>query len=199
MVETPEPGFEDANLRRPAGAVVTASDVEAWFVHEVLPLETALMQFRRRNWRNESEIADLRQDVYVRVFEAAQKVIPEQPRHFVFTTARNLLIDRVRKESVVPIDAVTDLDALGVAMEAPSQDRSIMAREELRKLQSALDRLPQKYRDVVILRRVEGLNGRQIALRLGISESAVSKHIDAGMRALADLFYGEPTDLRRKS
>lgn len=197
MADTSDPGFEDAKLHL-AGAAVTASDAEAWFVREVLPLETALMQFLRRNWRNDAEIADLRQEVYVRVFEAALRQLPEQPRHFVFTTARNLLIDRVRKENVIPIDAVTDLEALGIAIDTPPPDRAIMAREELRKLQSALDRLPQKYRDVIVLRRIEGLNGRQIALRLGLSESAVSKHIDAGMRALADIFYGEPADLRRK-
>lgn len=197
MADTSDPGFEDAKLHL-SGAAVTASDTEAWFVREVLPLETALMQFLRRNWRNESEIADLRQEVYVRVFESAQRQLPEQPRHFVFTTARNLLIDRVRKENVIPIDAVTDLDALAIAIDTPPPDRAIMAREELRKLQSALNRLPQKYRDVIVLRRIEGLNGRQIALRLGLSESAVSKHIDAGMRALADIFYGQPTDLRRE-
>jgi len=197
MADTSDPGFEDAKLHL-AGAAMTASDTEAWFVREVLPLETALMQFLRRNWRNESEIADLRQEVYVRVFESAQRQLPEQPRHFVFTTARNLMIDRVRKENVIPIDAVTDLDALAIAIDTPAPDRAIMAREELRKLQSALNRLPQKYRDVIVLRRIEGLNGRQIALRLGLSESAVSKHIDAGMRALADIFYGQPTDLRRE-
>lgn len=197
MVETPDPRFEDAKLR-PSGAAMTASETEAWFIQEVLPLETALMQFLRRNWHNESDIADLRQEVYVRVFEAALRTVPDQPRHFVFTTARNLLIDRVRRENVVPIDAVTDLDALGIAIEAPSADRTVMAREELRKLQSALDRLPAKYRDVIILHRVEGLNGREIAVRLGISPSAVSKHIDAGMRALADIYYADPADLRRK-
>jgi RNA polymerase sigma factor (sigma-70 family) len=198
MAETSDPRFEDGKLRS-SSAAMTASETEAWFVREVLPLETALMQFLRRNWQNESDIADLMQEVYVRVFESAQRQLPEQPRHFVFTTARNLLIDRVRRESVVPIDAVTDLDVLGIAIDAPSPDRTIMAREELRKLQSALDRLPAKYRDVIVLRRVEGLNGREIAQRLGISESAVSKHIDAGMRALADIYYGEPADLRRKS
>ena len=72
MVETPETSREDADLRH-AGAAMTASDVKAWFVREVLPLEAALMQFLRHNWRNNSDIDDLRQEVYVRVYEAAQQ------------------------------------------------------------------------------------------------------------------------------
>ena len=56
------------------------------------------MQFLRHNWRNKADIADLRQEVYVRVYEAARKQIPDPAKPFVFTTARNLLIDRVRRE-----------------------------------------------------------------------------------------------------
>ena len=64
---------------RASGAVMTASEVEAWFVREVLPLEAALMQYLQHNWRNKSDIDDLRQDVYVRVYEAARSKFPITP------------------------------------------------------------------------------------------------------------------------
>ena len=115
------------------------------------------MQFLQRNWRNKSEIDDLRQDVYVRVYEAAKVKIPHPAKPFVFAIARNLLIDRVRHEQVVPIEAVADLDALGVAIDAPGPDRSVIARDELRRLQTAIDRLPPRCRQVVVLSRIEGL------------------------------------------
>ncbi len=180
------------------GTVVTAPEVRAWFVREVLPLEADLMQYLHHNWRNKSDIADLRQDVYVRVLEGAKREIPERARHFVFTTARNLLIDRVRRERIIPFDAVADADALGLAMDAPGPDRATLARDELRRLQAALERLPERPREAVIMGRIEGLTGREIAARMGISEAAVSKHIDAGIRALADILYGEPADKRRR-
>ena len=41
-------------------AAMTASEVDAWFGREVLPLEAALMQFLQHNWRNKADIADLR-------------------------------------------------------------------------------------------------------------------------------------------
>ncbi|HVP84743.1 MAG TPA: sigma factor [Rhizomicrobium sp.] len=104
------------------------SDLETWFVREVLPLEAALMQFLQHNWRNQSDIADLRQDVYERVCLAAQEQLPDNAKAFVFRTARNLLVDRIRREHVVPIEAVEDVDALSVAMEEPGPERAVIAR-----------------------------------------------------------------------
>jgi|GEM_PF-228296 len=180
------------------GVGMTTPEVRAWFVREVLPLEADLMQYLHHNWRNQNDIADLRQDVYMRVLESAKRALPDRTRHFVFTTARNLLIDRVRRARIIPFDAVADADALGLAMDAPGPDRTVLARDELRRLQTALDRLPARSREAVVMGRVEGLTGRQIAARMGISEAAVSKHIDAGIRALADILYGEPADKRRR-
>ena len=50
--------------------MVDPERLDAWFVGEVLPLEPDLMRFLRRNWRNESDVADLRQELYVRLYDA---------------------------------------------------------------------------------------------------------------------------------
>ena len=55
---------------------MTSSALVDWFVREVLPLEAALMHYLQQNWCNPHEIADLRQDVYVQVYDAARKQIP---------------------------------------------------------------------------------------------------------------------------
>ena len=190
MAETPETNRDGAEqrARRP---VMAASGANDWFVREVLPLEQALMQYLRHNWRNNSDIADLRQEVYVRVLEAARREIPERTRQFVFSTARNLLVDRVRREQIVPIEAVSDLDALTLAMDAPGADRTAQARDELRHLQSALDRLPPRCREVFMLGKVEGLGGREIAARMGVTESTVSKQLAIGIRMLANFLHGD--------
>jgi RNA polymerase sigma factor (sigma-70 family) len=195
MTETPDNSHAN-NAARASG--VAACEVDDWFAREVLPLEAALMQFLQHNWRNRSDIADLRQDVYVQVYEAALSAFPDRPRQFLFTKARNLLINRVRREQIVPIEAVADLDALEVAIDAPGADRVVMARDELRRLQAALERLPPRCREVVIMGQIEELSGREIAARLGIAEGTVSEHLAKGMRALADILYGEPVDLRRQ-
>jgi RNA polymerase sigma factor (sigma-70 family) len=197
MGETTEQTRESADLHR-VGAAIVAPGLNEWFVREVLPLEANLMQFLRRSSRNKSDIDDLVQEVYVRVCEAAQKQIPHPVKPFVFTTARNLLVDRVRREHVVSIEAVEDLDALHVAMDMPGPDQTVMAREELRRVQAALDRLPPRSREAVILRKIDGLSWREIAGRMGITEKTVNHHITDAMRMLADVLYGETTDVRGK-
>ena len=197
MGETPENGRETADLRRSTG--MSEEGLNGWFVREVLPLEAALMQFLRRSWPNKSDIDDLAQEVYARVYEAAREKIPQPVKPFVFTIARNLLIDRVRHEQVVPIEAVADLETLGVAVDAPGPDRNVMAQDELRRLQAALEKLPPRCREVVVLGRIEGLSGKEISQRLGIGASTVSEHLATGMNTLADLLFGEEAELGRKS
>lgn len=187
MVEVPETGWDDANPRNRT-VVVTTADVEAWFVREVLPLEAMLMRFLRHNWRDKSDIEDLRQEVYARVFGAARTEIPQSAKSFVFKTARNLLINMAHRANVIPIEAVSDLESLGIELDAPPPDRSLMARQELRRLQDAFDQLPPRQREAVMLGRVEGLTGRQIAARMGIAESTASDHLKLGMHALTDLY-----------
>lgn len=180
-------------------AAMTGPLLREWFVREVLPLEAALTQFLRHNWRNKSDIPDLVQEVYARVYDAARKELPEQTRAFVFAAAHNLLVDRMRREKIIQIEAVSELDTLSVAAEDPSPDRSAIARDELRRLQAALDRLAPRTREVVTMRRIDGLSRAEIAERLGISEVTVKWHLNEGLRALADDLYGEPSALRSKS
>jgi len=176
------------------GNASSAPELKAWFVREVLPLEAALMQFLRRSWRNESDIGDLCQDVYARVCEAARENIPHPAKPFVFAIARNLIIDRLRHENVVSIEAVADPEFFAKAADVPGPERGIIAREELHNLQQALDRLPPRAREAIILKKIEGLSRREIAIRMGIAEKTVKRHLANGMSALAGALYGQSGD-----
>ena len=137
------------------------------------------MQYLQNSCRDRTEIADLRQDIYARVYEAAQKKIPKPARPFVFTVARNLLIDRVRRERSSD-GIVVDLEALDVAIDG----RGPNARHCPRRIAppAAGDRsVPPRCREAVILGRIEGMSGQEIAQRMGISEATVSKHMAIGM------------------
>ena len=195
MNETPDADFEKTRL---VGEGTSASALKAWFIREVFPLETVLMQFLQHYWRNESDIADLRQEVYLRIYEAAKAQRPDPVRPFLFTVAKNLIIDRVRKEHVVPIEAMADLDALEIASETPTPERSTAIRDELRRLQAALDCLPPRCREALILARVEGLSGREIAARMGVTESTVSHYLKRGVQSLANALRVETQGLLEK-
>ncbi len=195
MAKTTDMDRDRAETRN-SGVRMSTPELRAWFVREVVPLEPVLMQYLQHNWRNRSDIVDLRQEVYMRVFEAARVQIPERTRQFVFTTARNHLIDRVLHEQIVPIEAVADLEALEVAKDAPDPERSTIAREELRRLQTALDSLPPRCREAVILRKIENFSVHEVAQRMGVSENTVKMHLTNGVRVLTEALYGPNPALR---
>ena len=92
---------------------------------------------------------------------------------------------------MISIEAVADLDTLNVALDEPGAERSVIARDELRRLQTALDRLPRRAREAVVLKQIEGLSRREVSVRMGVSEDTVKRHIANGMFALADFLFGE--------
>jgi RNA polymerase sigma factor (sigma-70 family) len=165
---------------------MNSTELDDWFVQEVLPIEAALVRFLRRNQKTGDDVADLRQEVYVRVFEAAKKNKPDLVKPFVFSTARNLLIDRARRSQIVSIEAYADLEMLDVLPDDLTPERHAIGHEELRFLQEALDELPVRCREVVQLRKIDGLSQREVATHMGITEDTVEKQISKGMRSLAD-------------
>src|SRR5690348_10777446 len=99
-----------------APTVLVMSDdcLDDWFVREILVHEERLVGYLLRRWPNRADVDDLRQDIYVRIYEAAARCRPPVPRAFLFTTAAHLLADRMRRRRVVAIDAVGDIEALDV-------------------------------------------------------------------------------------
>ena len=177
---------------RSSDAASAVSKADAWFMREILPLEASLMQFLQHNWRNKAEISDLRQEIYIRVYEASVKRIPEKPKQFLFATARNLLIDRVRQALVIPIEAASDIEAMDIAGDVPGPERVVMARDELRRLQAALEKLQPRWREAVVLGRIEGLSRREIAQRMGVTEGTAAQYLSWGICALVEILYREP-------
>ncbi|SEM12579.1 RNA polymerase sigma-70 factor, ECF subfamily [Pseudoxanthomonas sp. GM95] len=166
------------------------SPLDDWFVREILVHEGSLSAYLRRCWSRHDELHDLRQEIYVRVYEAAGKSFPTAPKSFLFATARHLMTDRLRRARVVSIEAVGDLEALHVLVDEVSPERVCGGRQVLKRLAESFDQLPERCRQVVWLRRVEELSQKEVAARMGISEKTVEKHLAKGMRLLAGSFHG---------
>jgi RNA polymerase sigma factor (sigma-70 family) len=164
--------------------------LKTWFAREILAHEASLLRYLNRCWPRRDEILDLRQEIYVRVYEAAARARPTAPKSFLFTTARHLMTDRLRRSRIVSIEAIGDLTVSGVLVDEVSPERRLDARQELKRLTWALNLLPPKCREVVWLRRVDELPQKQVAQQLGISERTVESHVLKGMRLLADAFFG---------
>jgi RNA polymerase sigma factor (sigma-70 family) len=165
--------------------------LDQWFAMEILPHEAALMRYLYKVWRSPAEVPDLRQETYVRVYESAAKSRPHSAKSFLFATARNLTIDRIRRDRIVSIDYTNDLNSLDVPLDQLSPERRIGACQELQCLAEAFDRLPEMTRSVIWLRRVEGLSQRQTAQKLGIQESTLEGHMCRGLRNLANMLLSK--------
>lgn len=174
-----------------------ARRVDEWFLREVAPLEASLMRLFRRHWRDQAEIADLRQELYVGLYEAGREALPINTRAFVFRAARNLLINRARRQQIVSIDLVAELEGLDGAADLLTPERHVSAREDVRRLKMGLEQLPPRCREVVVLRRIEGLSQREVAARMGVTEHTVERQMVMGMRALIDYMLGGSGKLRR--
>ena len=164
--------------------------LEEWFRREILRHEPALVRFLSRKWTNAADVQDIRHDIYVRILEAAERERPRLPKAFLFGVARHILIDRARRNRIVAIDLLEDLDALNVLIDEATPERRETGREQLQRLSALIQQLPPRCRDVVWMRRVEDLPQKVIAQRLGIAEATVEKHLVRGIRSLADSLYG---------
>lgn len=164
--------------------------LDAWFAREILVHEMPLVRYLMRTWPAKDEIHDLRQETYLRVYEAARKERPRSAKAFLFATARHLLVDRIRRNRVVSFEPGWDLEELNVLVDEVSPERSAGADEEIRALAQALDNLPPRCREVVWMRRIEQKSQKEVAASLGIGEAMVEKHVAKAMRRLADALFG---------
>jgi RNA polymerase sigma factor (sigma-70 family) len=164
--------------------------VDEWFAQEVLPLEGMLTRYLQRVWRNPADIPDFVQEVYIRVYESARETLPIQAKAFLFATARNLVIDHIRRLRLVSINQVENAGEFEPMVDEISPDRQLSAREELACLAMAINSLSEIAREVLWLRRVEGLSQRETAERVGLNEDAVESHLARSIRTLARTLFG---------
>ena len=173
-------------------------ELRDWFCAEILPLERPLTRYIARNWRNAADLADLRQEIYARVIEGVGRSgLPLQAKPYLFTTARNHLINCARRGQIISLESVLDLASSNVAVDTLTPDRVLSAREELGRLSAALDKLPPRCREIVLLRKVEGLTQKQVAARLGIAVGTVEQQMVLGMRAVVDFMLGGSGRVKR--
>ncbi|MFS2108763.1 RNA polymerase sigma factor [Sphingomonas sp. Sphisp140] len=164
--------------------------VRTWFCEEVLPLEGALLRFIRRNWPAADDATDLMHDVYELAITGARNAIPHNTAGFLFAVARNHLINRAKRARIVSFELVADLETVATEIDIFEAERQLHARDTLRRVQAGIDKLSPRVREIVLLRKVEGLDVAETSQRLGIGKDAVNHQLAMGMKALADHMLG---------
>jgi RNA polymerase sigma-70 factor (ECF subfamily) len=132
----------------------------------------------------DQDAADLVQDAFVRTLQAGRKNAIRNPVHLLYRVARNLVVDRLRRRARWAKVTVADPEA--DALDPVSDpERRLIAAERLRRAIAAIDAMPPRRREVFLLHRLEELSYVEISRRLGISISAVEKHMRLAMAQLA--------------
>jgi RNA polymerase sigma factor (sigma-70 family) len=163
----------------------------AWLAKEILVHERALRGYLSRFFKNTSDIEDVVQETYARLLslnDSASAAVRNW-HAFLFTTARNVALDRIRRSRVVSLDALAEMGSADVLDQTPSVDDALNARQELALLLATIASLPDRCRETLTLRKLYGLSQREIAQRLAITESTVEKHVAYGVRLCAERMF----------
>jgi len=135
------------------------------------------------------EAEDMLQDLFVKLGSHPAGSVAE-PRAFLYRMAENLLLDRRRSaERRIRREEAWSSAQLGAMREAddrPSAERVLIARERLSLVSDALAALPDRTRLVFRRFRIDGVPQREIAAELGISLSAVEKHLQKAYQMVVE-------------
>jgi RNA polymerase sigma-70 factor (ECF subfamily) len=168
-----------------------SDDRAVWLGRHVLPHELALRAWLQGRRIGGLEIDDVIQETYTRFIMMETVLHIRNAKNYAFQTAASVVADHLRRMKVVSISSVTDLDHLDIISDDPSPEDQLVDRDELNRLARALAALPDRVREVFTLRRIHGLSQRDVAVRMGIAESTVEKHMSRGFLLLLKLFpYG---------
>ena len=158
---------------------VGASDINVLYADEQKRLERFLV----RRGVPASSAADIVQDAFVNMLRVPLGEVRDA-RSYLFRTARNLAVDAARADRRWARTFDDEGAGADIADPAPAPDAAIASREELAELAAALDALPPRAREVLVLHKFERLSYAEIAVRLGISKNTVMAHMVKAMSAL---------------
>lgn len=161
---------------------------EQWFVTAVKPCEPALRAYLARRFPVLGDHEDLMQETYARVLRARRKGQLTSVKAFLFTVARNLALDTFRRRHAVVHEAVTDEVHLPLLEETGDAGVALEHSQRQELLIEAVASLPDRCREVLMLRYLDGMSYKDIGDRLGISPHTVKVHKVRGMRACTNYF-----------
>jgi len=122
-------------------------------------------------------------ETYLRVEKISQKLTIANPRAYLYRIANNLATDLYRKEQLRTKHVIAEPLEECIPYEAPSAYRVVEGRERLALLLQAIDALPPRCRDVLIMRKFEQMEYQDIAQQLGISRNMVEKHLRKALQS----------------
>lgn len=138
--------------------------------------------FSRRAHPNDVE--DLVQEVLLRIQKRQPGAVVGNVEGYLFEVAANVLVDRGRRDRTRRRSDHCELEEIHHPVDEVSPERVLQGREKMARAMAALGELPERTRQVFILVRFEEMSYKRVAQRLGVSVSAVEKHVMKALRHL---------------
>jgi RNA polymerase sigma factor (sigma-70 family) len=171
----------------PEAIADSAADQGRWFAAEVEPHGSSLRAYLQGAFPAVRDPDDVVQESFLRVWKLRAVQPIRSAKAFLFTVARKVALDALRRSRSSPISPVPDLAALSVMEEGTDVSGAVCTREEIGLLVDALQALPNRCREIIILRKFQNLSQKEVAARLGISELTVQEQVYRGVRRLEKL------------
>jgi RNA polymerase sigma factor (sigma-70 family) len=144
----------------------------------------ALVRFFGKRARQRADVEDLVQEVFARVAGRSSSGEIRDPQGYLMQAAANVWRDWVRRQASHASAVHDAYDDDRHAPEGISPERVLEARQSVQPVLAALAELTEATRQVFVLCRIEGMKYSDAARRLGVSVSAIEKHM---MKAIAHL------------
>lgn len=185
------------------GAVGVESEAAALHRGDPEALAAVLTRYQNRLYRfllrlthQPAEAEDLFQLTWLRVAERHRQYNPRQSfEAWLFTVARNLAIDHLRRARPQSLDVATD-EGPSLAEQLPSAGPTalerLLARERADLVLSALQQLPVPYREILTLRFEEEMQLEEIAGVIGAPLSTVKTRLARGLERMRRLLATGP-------
>ncbi|MDE0658927.1 MAG: RNA polymerase sigma factor [Gammaproteobacteria bacterium] len=167
------------SIERGAGKGKALSGVSRAFVEN----HSSIKSFLGRLLTRREDIEDIAQEAYLRAYVAEQSRRIDQPEAYLYRSARNLALTKLTQKSRQMTDLIDDLGPAVVLEGDTPLEEQVAAEESLGLHCEAVAHLPEKCKQVYILRKVYGLTHKEIAERMSLSVSSVEKYMLKGVLA----------------
>lgn len=165
---------------------IAFNDQSRWFAEEVLPHEQPLRSYLRQSLPTLADVDDLVQDCFARMMRARTTGTVRAPKPLLFAIARNAVRDFIQRKGRAELIPITEIVEGAVLAEGSDVVETVCRQQELALLAEAIRSLPERCREVLLLRKIKGLSQREIAALLGIAEHTVEALAAKGTRRCAE-------------
>lgn len=146
--------------------------------------DASLRRFFARRGLAWDEIADLTQEVYLRLARQDDVASIRSAQAFVFATATNLLRDRFRRRSTRGVERSVESDAVEIPAEGVDPEKAVECSQQLQAAWRIVCSLKPATRRVFVGHRMQGHSYAELARELGVSVSMIEKHMICAIGAL---------------